>query len=163
MATVITSASSGPPGERMSGGLDAHNSINIALDPNGRVLMTRNMELIRKIILAIQARQEVVLVPLEIPGVDPAILARHVEMLLDAGLIEGVKLGGYNAPLPTIQIKDLSWAGHEFASALGNDNVWSKIKQQFSGTEIVKMPFSVLKDVGIGILTEMAKQQAGLS
>ena len=125
--------------------------------------MTRDMELIRKIILAIQARQDVVLAPLEIPGVDPAILARHVEMLLDAGLIEGIKWGGYNAPLPTIQIKDLSWAGHEFASALGNDNVWNKIKQQFSVAEIVKMPFGVLKDVGIGILTEMAKQQAGLS
>ena len=41
----------------------------MALNPNGRALMTRDMELIRKIFAEIQKRKDADLRTLEIPGV----------------------------------------------------------------------------------------------
>jgi Hypothetical protein (DUF2513) len=137
-------------------------SLMIALKPQGRALMTRDMELIRKIITEIGLRKDTIPQVLEIPGTDDAILARHLEMLLDAGLIEGTKSSAYNAQFPTIMVTDLSWAGHEFANALGNENVWTKIKNSFSPDELRKMTWDTLKDVGVSLLTEWAKRRVGL-
>jgi len=72
--------------------------------------MTRDMELIRKIFAEIQKRKDAELRGIEIPGVDEAILARHLEMLLDARLIDGVRSGPIGpSSLPKIAVKDLSW------------------------------------------------------
>jgi hypothetical protein len=60
-------------------------------------------------------------------------------------------------------VKDLTWAGHDFADTVGNDRVWTKMKQKFSPGELVSMPLDIIKQVGVGLLTEMAKSQAGLS
>jgi hypothetical protein len=141
----------------------APSAIIAQLNPTGRAVMTRSMELIRKIILEIQQRKTLVPDAIEIPDVDPAIVARHVELMLHAGLIEGVVTAAYNAPYPTIHVKDLTWAGHDFADTVGNDRVWTKMKQKFSPGELVSMPLDIIKQVGVGLLTEMAKSQAGLS
>lgn len=124
--------------------------------------MTRDMELIRKIITAIQARKDASPSALEIADADEATVARHLEMLLDAGLIEGTKSGRYDAPYLKITVKDLSWAGHDFASALGNESVWAQMKKTFSPADLATMPFGVLKDVGIALLTQWAKSRLGL-
>ena len=62
--------------------------------------MTRDNELIRQIILAIKARGDATPRPLEIDGADKVVVARHLEMLLDVGLLEGEKLGALNTPYP---------------------------------------------------------------
>lgn len=127
--------------------------------------MTRDMELIRKICLQIQARKDVSLKPVEIDGVDPVVLARHLEMLLQAGFLEGAPpmisgRGGGSAPY--IIVKDLSWEGHSFLDAIKNDSVWNKLKQSFSPDQLASLPLEVMKTVGIGLLTSWAKQQAGI-
>jgi len=70
--------------------------------------MTRDNELIRQIMLAIKERKDATPRALEIDGFDRAIVARHLEMLLDVGLLEGEKLSSVNTPYPTILVKDLS-------------------------------------------------------
>ena len=125
--------------------------------------MTRDMELIRKIVLAIETRKEATLQMVEIEGVDKAILARHLEMMLHADLIEGEETGTYNAPYPTISVKDLSWSGHDFAAVLGNETVWGKIKQSFSERDLIRMPLDIIGKIGVGLLTEWAKTKVGLS
>jgi len=134
----------------------------IALDAGGRALMTRDMELIRKIVAEIRARDTTRPQTLDILDVDPAVLARHIELLHDAGLIEAIKSEPFNAPYPTIMVKDLSWAGHDFAAAIENEGVWSKIKQAFSAKELSALPLSVVKTVGIGLLEQLAKAKLGL-
>jgi hypothetical protein len=69
--------------------------IIIALQAGGRALMTRDMERIRKIFAQIKSWSSVDLQAIDMPDVDPSILARHIEMLHDAGLIEAQK----SAPL----------------------------------------------------------------
>jgi Hypothetical protein (DUF2513) len=52
--------------------------------------MTRDMELARKIFSAIQARKDAEpIMGMTIDGYEPATVMRHVEMLFNAGFIDG--------------------------------------------------------------------------
>jgi Hypothetical protein (DUF2513) len=136
-------------------------TVIISLEVGGRALMTRDMEVIRNIILAIQARKTTDLEALEIPGVDAAVLARHLELLHDAQYIEAVK----TVPLqgqPLFLVKDLTWSGHDFAAVLLNDTVWGKIKAAISPKDLATLPLSVVRAVGLPLLEKFAKQQLGL-
>lgn len=136
---------------------------SIMLAPNGRVLMTRDMELIRKIFIEIQRRKDAQLHSMEIQGVDEAILGRHLEMLLDAGLIDGMAASEtYNAPFPKILVKDLSWEGHDVAGALLDDGVWKKIKETYTPLELSKLTLKALGEVAKGLITKWALSKAGL-
>jgi hypothetical protein len=119
--------------------------------------MTRDNELIRQIILAIKARKDATPQALEVDGADKAIVARHLEMLLDLGLLEGEKRNA--APYPTILVKDLTWSGHDLAAVMENETVWGQFKQRLSPSELVEIPLHVLKNVGIGLLTTWLKSQ----
>lgn len=134
----------------------------LMLDPNGRTAVTRDMELIRKIVLAIQAKRDARPEGIEIPDYDGAAVARHLEMMLEAGLIEGQAVDGMDMPFPFVAVKDLSWSGHDFASALANENVWGSIKKAFSPSDIAAMPLGLLKDLGLSLLSQWAKSKLGL-
>jgi hypothetical protein len=124
--------------------------------------MTRDMELIRKIFAEIQKRKEVRPKILEIPDVEEAILARHLEMLLSAGYIEGFRSAPLGPSLPIILVTDLSWDGHDFAAVLANDTVWAKLKKTFSASELETLPFGIIKDAGKGLLAQWVKSKLGL-
>jgi hypothetical protein len=124
--------------------------------------MTRDMELIRKIFAEIQGRKDVRERPVEIQGVEEGIVARHVEMLLDAGLVEGLRSDPLGQSFPIIAVKDLSMAGHDFAAALANDSVWSAIKTKFSASELASMPLKVIEKLGGEFLMKWALSKAGL-
>ena len=136
--------------------------IIVDIDPTGWVAMTRDMELVRKIISAIQARKDASpQMGIEVEGYDPAIVMRHVEMLLNAGFIDGSQRGTAGGK-PLIVVRDLSWQGHDFASAMENESVWETLKAKFSKAELASLPLIVLKTVGIELLTAWAKSKAGL-
>jgi hypothetical protein len=135
--------------------------IIIALDPNGRAVMTRDMELIRRILKTIKEDQDTNFKAIDFPDVDPSILVRHMELLKEARLIESLE----SRPLEggvRIMVKDLTWAGHDFVAAVDNDTVWNKIKQKFSPGELATMPLSIVKTLGIGVLEQIAKAKLGL-
>jgi hypothetical protein len=136
------------------------NCIIIALDPNGRAMMKRDMDLIRTILLQIEARKDLALKAVEIEGVDPVVLGRHVEWLYNEKLIDGPspRQSGRGGQ-PHIVIKDLSWSGHDFLDAIRNDGIWHQIKQTL---DVSTMPAEVIKSVGIGLLTAWARQQVGI-
>jgi Hypothetical protein (DUF2513) len=134
----------------------------IALDPHGRAAMTRDMELIRKIIAAIQSREDATYKPLEIPSYPEAVVARHLELMLNAGLIDALISDGVDAPYPWLSIKDLTWSGHDFASVLMNDTVWSQIKKKLTPTELSTIPLGVLKEIGVALIGQWAKNKLGL-
>jgi hypothetical protein len=136
--------------------------VMIAIDPNGRARMTRDMELIRKIIQEIQNRNDLRHSVMVIDGYDEAIVARHMELLMDSGLIEALKSDPIDAPYPTIMVKDLTWQGHDFAAVITNDTVWSKIKQSLTAKDLATLPLGILKNVGVGVLEQLAKSQLGL-
>jgi hypothetical protein len=135
----------------------------IALNPYGRAAMTRDMELIREILVKIQNRDDAQLAPLSIEGYRPEVVARHLELLHDAGLLEALKSHGLSADFPIFAVKDLTWSGHDLASALANDSVWQSIKNTFSKKELAGLTFDALKAVAAGLALSWAKHKAGLS
>ncbi len=125
--------------------------------------MTRDMEVIRKIILEIQSRKDAEYHSVEIPNYDGVTVARHLELMMHAGLIEGQKSFGLGMPSPLVIVKDLTWEGHDLASALTNDNVWAQIKKKLSPAELATIPLSVIKDIGVALVGQLVKGQLGLS
>jgi hypothetical protein len=145
-------------------GSSPSDQIILALSPNGRAMMVRDMELIRKILLEVEARKSLEPTTVKIAGIEPLVLHRHVEMLFRGGFLEARNVVGIhdNTGVDKIFVKDLTWDGHEFIGALKNEGVWNKIKQTFSADELATFPFAVLKTIGVGLLTAYAKQKVGL-
>jgi hypothetical protein len=125
--------------------------------------MTRDMELIRKIISEIQSRNDPQMRMLEIDGYDANVVGRHVEMLIEAGYVAGtvqnLSMGTQLVPFVT----DLTWDGHDLAAAIQNEGIWAKIKQSLSPAELATAPLSIIKDIAVRMLKAYLMQKAGLS
>lgn len=126
--------------------------------------MNRDMELIREILLDVKRRNTLEEKPVRIDGYDETVVARHVELLFEAGYLDGRNLTVLASAGPaTIVVKDMSWAGHDFIAVLENQTVWNQIKNQFPAAQLAGLPLDVIKTVGTGLLTEYAKSSLGLS
>lgn len=121
------------------------------------------MELVRAILLRVEAKQNFTNETITIDGYDPEIVARHVELLFDNKLLDGRKSKEVAPTVPAVLVFDLTWEGHEFVATLRDDNVWGKIKQKISPTVLATLPFDVLKTVGITMVTRLTMNQLGLT
>lgn len=91
--------------------------------------MHRDMDLIRKILLAIEAHPEPYSwdVPLDIPGCSEKEICYHVKLLEEAGLIEA-RIMTASGGVFKCAVNSLTWAGHEFLEAAREDSRWAKVK-----------------------------------
>lgn len=133
----------------------------VDLDPQGRVAMQRDMELVREILRTVQAKNDVD--PREIPHGDHKewIFKRHMEAMYSAGLFDGT-IHRPQSGLPRVLVRDLSWEGHDFAAAIGNDSVWAKIKAKLSPSELAGVPLKVLAKVSAAALQSYLMDKLGL-
>ena len=53
----------------------------------------------------------------------------HVELLVDAGLVEGGMSETLGRGPKDFFARRLTWSGHEFLDAIRSDNVWNKTKK----------------------------------
>jgi Hypothetical protein (DUF2513) len=124
--------------------------------------MKRDMEVIRDILLKIEESDDVADRP--IPPDKIQTIAYHLWLLLDAGLITGVKidenhLNGeliwYQIPVPR-----LTWAGQEFLDAARDETTWNQAKEQLAraGKSLGTVAMSVLS----ALLIDISKRQLGL-
>jgi uncharacterized protein YacL len=95
----------------------------VTLNPYGRLLMTRDMELIRKIFSEIQSRTDLAPRKVHVTGYEEWIIERHLEMLIEAGFVEGQIMRPLGIMYPLVLVTDLSWDGHDFAAAMANEGV----------------------------------------
>jgi hypothetical protein len=124
----------------------------VALDPRGRTIVKRDMELIRKILLEVESWPDAQQRTVQMANYDSNVVVRHVEMLCSAGLLETFgeprRIGG---PNQFIIIKDLSWSGHEFLDAIKNENIWSRVKQSLSSAQLASVPIELIKFAAIEV------------
>ncbi len=91
--------------------------------------MKRDMDLVRKIVLAIEAREDTEpTFELPVEGYDRAVVRYHLILMLEGGLIEGSYTRLFEADLSPIVVSRLSWEGCEFADAARDDTLWAKAK-----------------------------------
>lgn len=120
--------------------------------------MIRDFDLIRKILLEVQASPAGARpFSIEFPGeYDQHVVNEHVELLIEAGLIKG-KLVKALSGIVGMAIQGLTWEGHDFIQAAEKDAIWKKT------FEIVKdkggaITFDILKE----LLKSVAKSALGL-
>jgi len=89
--------------------------------------MKRDMELIRKILLAVEGSPGGwALAELKINGYTEAQTWYHKYLLVDAGLAIGVDMAVDQSPAPEYVLRSLTWAGHEFLDAARDDTRWKR-------------------------------------
>jgi len=108
--------------------------------------MKRDMDLVRKLLLAIEAHPE----PdgafdVDVPGYPREQIMYHVQLLHEAGLVSAENVTTFNAF--EWQVHSLTWSGHEFLDATRSDTIWRKIK-------------TVMKDRGATLTFDLIKALA---
>jgi len=120
--------------------------------------MNRDMDLVRKILLAVEAKEDA-FTPAEelnVSGYSAEQSAYHRCLLEEAGLIEGVQFNG-PAGREVVRVR-LTWAGHEFLDLAREGSIWQEAKTRL-GKVGVSANLSVLKE----LLTHLTRKALGLS
>lgn len=114
--------------------------------------MKRDMELIREILVAVEAdahRDGHAIVNFDLPGRNQDELRYHAKLLRDAGWIRAEFFFGGE-----FVILDLTNQGHDFLDAVRNETVWKRLKKKL-GTEGETLPLEVIKLLAIQLLKEL--------
>jgi hypothetical protein len=120
--------------------------------------MKRDMDLVRKLALAMQDHPEAQ-APKEVQldGYSDEQIGHHLYLMLDGGLIVGVQSDNFEDDGPTAFATCLTWAGQDFADAARSDTTWNRAKATIKDKAIT---------VGFGVLTQLlasiAKSTLGL-
>lgn len=116
--------------------------------------MKRDMDLVRKIVFALEEHEHGYAPALQIEGYTAEQIAHHVYLMMQEKLVEGIDCTDGRDASPVAQATSLTWLGHDFATAAQNDTIWAKsmklIKEKVGGASI-------------GLLIEVLKQQAKLA
>ena len=120
--------------------------------------MKRDMELIRKLVLAIEdAPTGYAPDNLTLEGYTPEQIGYHAHLMIQAGLATGSDVTHMGSSSPQAILTSLTWAGHEFADAARDEGRWKKamgIVQEKGG--------SVTLSVLTQLLTALMKGALGL-
>jgi hypothetical protein len=124
--------------------------------------MKRDMDLIRSILLALEARDESVEANrvhdhLRIAGHDDRVVALHVKLLEDAAFLEADYMTVEGHGIVFARPYRITWQGYEFLAAASNEGAWNSVKTLVK-SKSPDVPFSVLQS----LLIETAKKAVGL-
>jgi len=87
--------------------------------------MNRDMDLVRTLLITIEALPDTNGHPVSAEGHGPAEIYEHLKLAQEAGLIEARFLPGGTA---CVALR-LTWAGHEFLDAARENRIWEKAKE----------------------------------
>lgn len=89
--------------------------------------MKRDMELVRRILLAVEKHGEVDSdsPPEELRDVPSEVLGGHILIVIERGLVKGLTLGSHGTPAAAVATR-LLWEGHDFLADARSDTVWQK-------------------------------------
>jgi len=120
--------------------------------------MKRDMDLIRKILLALEEPPTgfVSETPLEFDGYTESQVRYHVVLLHEAELLHASDVTSHGDDTPTAIPHRLTWKGHELAAEFRNDTVWAKTKAGMSTVGTASLP------VWRALATAAIKQMLGL-
>ena len=119
--------------------------------------MKRDLELIRKMLFAVEDSPKGFAPELEIEGYTPTQIGYHAYLLIDGGFAKGPELTHMGSESPEARIMSLTWEGHDFAEAARDPDRWQqamKIAKDKGG--------NVTLDVFKQLLISLMKAAVGL-
>ena len=94
--------------------------------------MKRDMDLVRKILLKIEASDGENVEP-DIPDYPRDQVYLHVELMKEHGLVEALVIRDGDGPQPKIlacTVERMTWEGHDFLDTAREDSIWEQAKEQ---------------------------------
>jgi hypothetical protein len=120
--------------------------------------MERNFNLVREILLQAEAAPAgTTIQEFACEGFDKATIVEHVEIMIDANLLDGNVTKTMAGPSGFLVYK-ITWQGHDFLANAKNDTVWKKVM-----TEAKDKGTSVSLVVLNGLLTKATQKYLGLA
>lgn len=95
--------------------------------------MKRDMDLVRKILLQVEATEPERKIEIDIPDHEDGEIGLHVELMIENGLIKGLTAPSSSGPAHRIlaySIERMTWEGHDFMDAARSDSIWEKAKKK---------------------------------
>lgn len=116
--------------------------------------MKRDIELVRRILLSVEAMGPNDEWEMQLPDVDEHVLGYHVGLLADGGYVTA-QSGTIHDLVPWVT--GLTWAGHDFLDSIRDDKVWKDTTKRIAST-VGTAAVDVVKQVAIFF----AKQHIGM-
>lgn len=128
--------------------------------------MKRDMELVRSILLALEAvpEDEQVPNPLVIDGYSEDSVGHHVHLMGEAGLLNTADITASCSTSDQALAFGITWAGHEFIDTMRSQEVWEQTKQAMkdAGGGGFSMMLDFGKKVAEGFMKKKLKDLTGL-
>ena len=118
--------------------------------------MKRDMDLIRKMLLAIEEDPHGFAPKIEIQGYTREQIGYHAVLLGEAGLAKIIDMTLEESKTPEAIVERLTWAGHEFLDSARENRIWNQAKDK-----IAKIGGASIQ-IWLMILTEFIKKELGL-
>ena len=95
--------------------------------------MKQDMDLVRAILLQVEASPTPKVRDVVVEGYDTATVAHHIEILGDAGYL--VPRVVYSSGDPILAgVERLTWDGHQFINTVRDDTVWNRTSERIKST-----------------------------
>lgn len=114
--------------------------------------MKRDIELLRKILFAIEEQYEAgsgMLIGIELAGYDMVTIAEHCDLLYQQGLIGVYKPVRGGDTIQIFQVGNLTNSGYDYLELIRNEDVWSKTKKEIEERKLPKSIEWIAKIAGI--------------
>ncbi len=114
--------------------------------------MKRDIELLRKILFAIEEQYEAgsgMLIGIELAGYDMVTIAEHCDLLYQQGLIGAYKPVRGGDTIQIFQVGNLTNSGYDYLELIRNEDVWSKTKKEIEERKLPKSIEWIAKIAGI--------------
>jgi len=117
--------------------------------------MQRDMDLVRKVLLALEAKPVPEAVDtVQVDGYDDLVVRYHLLLLAQAKLIDYEPEFTKTGRIIRVLAFNPSWQGYEFLDAARNDTVWSKAKQMVK-EKGGSVPFEVLQSILMKVVASL--------
>ena len=123
--------------------------------------MQRNLELIRELLLRVEAIEKVRGTPdLKIDGFSDTEVVYNLDLSIKAGLVDGNVVIGADGHYYIAGLMALTWAGHDFLDSARDTTLWGKAKRaaKDKGLDFTKIPI----DVAAALLRKGLNEHMGL-
>jgi len=118
--------------------------------------MKRNWDTIKEILTRLESltTEDRTLRLANFPSERSSEISYHVELLIEAGLINGEMSKTLGNKPHDFFVERLTWRGHEFLDSVRNDTVWQKTKKSFAHSGL-SMTLDLVKSVATDIATSL--------
>ena len=90
--------------------------------------MKRDLDLVRQLMLQIEALPAAPPVQYRMSEIEDPVLLAHLEMLIEAELVNGRISRSQGARGDVISVSGLTWQGHEWVEMVRSQSLWNEVK-----------------------------------